>query len=206
MSRTEALLLSLLGGLVVLVFIGGVIALLAPDELLFGQPDTPTPLPPPTLTPTPAFPNFMPTSGAETPPPGEPTPTNTRLPTATPTPPRNPTPTAPFQLPTLAFKPTETPTSPPPTIVLTATPTSTPIPPRRYSVSFEAEDTELEKGDCTELTWKVEGPVTVLLNGEKVETEDQKKVCPTRNTDYTLTTQLEGSAEVQRKIVRVFVR
>jgi hypothetical protein len=109
-------------------------------------------------------------------------------------------------LPTLAFKPTDTPTSPPPTVVITSTPTPTPIPPRQYRVSFEAEATELEKGDCTELVWEVEGPVIVLLNGEKVETEGQKKVCPTRNTDYTLTTQIEGSAEVQRKIVKVFVK
>jgi hypothetical protein len=80
------------------------------------------------------------------------------------------------------------------------------IPPRRYNVSFEAEQTELEEGDCTELIWEVEGQVTVLLNGEKVETAGKKEVCPERDTDYTLTTQIAGSSEIQRKIVRIAVK
>jgi len=188
-----------------LVILVGVFVAFAPYELLFGSAATPTPAATATPTATPTFPSFLPTANLTTPTPAEPTPTNTRLPTSTPLVPATPTATVPFSLPTLAFRPTATPTPIPPTVAVTPSPTPTLIPARQYTVFFEAEETTLEEGDCTHLEWRVEGQVTVQLNGEKVDASDSREICPSRNTDYTLTTQVAGSAEIQRRVVRITV-
>jgi hypothetical protein len=108
-------------------------------------------------------------------------------------------------MPTLVFRPTATPTSPPPTLAVTPPPTPTLVPGRQYNVRFEAEDTELEEDECTNLEWRVEGQATVWLNGDEVDTSGTKKVCPSRDTDYVLTIQIAGSAELRREIIRISV-
>jgi hypothetical protein len=200
----QALVIGSLTGLVLLVFVGGVLLLAAPYEILF-PPNTPTPTSSPTVTPTPTFPNFMPTPNLEPPTPVELTPINTRIPTATPSPAYTPTPTTPFRLPTLAFKPTDTPTSPPPPATLPSSPTATLISSRQYSVFFEAVETELVKGDCTDLEWRIQGQVQVWLNNQPVNLSGTREVGPERDTDYVLTTQVAGSPELRRQIIKIFV-
>lgn len=205
MTRMQALVIGALAGLVLMVFVGGILLLAVPYETLF-PPNTPTLAPSPTVTPTPTFPNFMPTPNMQPPTPAEPTPTSTRIPTATASPAYTPTPTAPFELPTLAFRATDTPTSPPPPPpTLTSSPTATPILSRQYSVFFEAVATELVEGDCTDLEWRVQGQAQVWLNNQPVNTSGTREVCPERDTDYILTTQLAGSPELRRYTVRISV-
>jgi hypothetical protein len=84
-------------------------------------------------------------------------------------------------------------------------PTNTPIPGREYSVLFEAAKTRLDQGECTDLRWRAQGSVTVQLDGQVVPAAGTRKVCPNRNTTYTLTTQLAGSAQVDRKTVSIVV-
>lgn len=205
MTRSQALTLGILAGFVVLVF-GAMIVVLLVDPFTIVAPPTPTPLPPPPPpTATPTFPNFMPTAGP-TATPAPPTPTNTRVPTMTPQPPREPTATVLFSFPTR--RPTATPT------VVTATPipaTDTPIPPsptyppRRYKVSFEADQTTLTEGECTDLKWEVVGAIAVTLDGRSVEPEGEKEVCPDQDTEYKLTVQFPDQARLENETVKINV-
>ncbi len=205
MTRSQALTLGVLAGFVVLVF-GAMIAVLLIDPFTLSTPPTPTLLPPPPQpTATPTFPNFMPTAGP-TFTPAPPTPTNTRVPTVTPQPPREPTATVIFSFPTR--RPTATPA------VVTATPlpaTDTPIPPsptyppRRYKVSFEADDTTLTKGKCTDLKWDVVGAIAVTLDGRSVAPAGEKEVCPDQDTEYKLTIQFPDQARLEHKTIKINV-
>lgn len=205
MTRSQALTIGVLAGFVIVVFMA-MIALLFINPVAQILPPTPSPIPPsPTPAPTPTFPNFMPTAGP-TPPTAEPTPTNTRVPTITLLPTKEPSPTVVFLLPTR--KPTATPTVPTPTPVPA---TNTPIPPtptfppRRYKVSFEADETTITKGDCTNLRWEVVGAVAVTLDGRDVEPEDKKEVCPDKDTEYKLTVQFPDQARLDNKTVEITV-
>jgi hypothetical protein len=80
------------------------------------------------------------------------------------------------------------------------------LPPgRQYSITFEVDRTSIKSGDCTDLVWRIEGSVLVQLDGETVSATGVRKVCPGRDTTYTLTTQLMGSAEVERRTVTIIV-
>lgn len=210
MNRSQATIISLLAGLVILAFIGLGFVLLFPVEQIWISPPTPTAPSSPTATVTPTFPSFLPTPDLSSPTPAEPTATNTRVPTATPAPTETPVPTVNIVLPRPTIKPTVTPTRPvsirP---VLSPTPGNvepTPtIGPLRYSISFEAEDTTLDKGDCTDLVWRVDGPVQVALEGESVALTGRKKVCPEKNTSYELTTQIVGNPQIDRRSIDIQV-
>jgi hypothetical protein len=206
MSKTEALILSVIAGLAALLLIAVVVLLVVPDEVLFPQP---TPTITPTLAPTatPTFPNFLPTPSFETPVSPEPSPTNTRVPTASPIPTRTPTPTVTGVIGILTpfVRPTDTPLptiAPPPTAAI---PTNTPIPGRQYAISFDAAKTTVANGECTDLRWRVEGPATVQLDGQVVPAAGARKVCPNRNTTYSLTIQIADSAQIERRTVTIAV-
>lgn len=205
-NRVQAVIISILTGLVVLVFIGLAAILLLPGEVTLRSTPTSTATIPPTATPT--FPNFMPTAGGVTPTPGEPTPTNTRLPTSTPLPTRTPRPTLIINLPTPVVRPTATPTAaplPPPTVAREPSPTATPLVQRQYSVSFEAEDTSLVEGECTDIIWRVEGAVNIELDGDSVGQSGREKVCPDEDSSYRLTFQIAGSTEIGSREVEILV-
>lgn len=147
----------------------------------------------------------MPTAGP-TPPTAEPSPTSTRVPTVTPRPTKEPSPTVVFLIPTR--RPTATP------IVPTATPvpaTDTPIPPtptfppRRYKISFEADETTLIEGECTDLRWEVVGAVAVTLDDKSVEPEGKKEVCPDKDTEYKLTVQFPDQVRLENQTVEITV-
>ena len=205
MTRSQALTIGVLAGFAIIVFMA-MIVLLFVDPMAQILPPTPSLIPPsPTPAPTPTLPNFMPTAGP-TPPTAEPTPINTRVPTVTPVPTKEPSPTVVFLLPTR--QPTATPIVPTPT---PAPATDTPIPPtptyppRRYKVSFEAEETTITKGKCTDLKWEVVGAVAVTLDGKDVEPEDKKEVCPEKDTEYKLTVQFPDQARLENKTVKIIV-
>lgn len=205
MTRLQATIISILAGLVILVFMGLVVVLLTGETALSPVP-SPSPIVAPTLTPT--FPNFMPTANQITSVPGEPTPTNTRLPTVTPPPTRTPRPTLIISLPSPVVRPSATPTAAPlPVSIPTTGPTPTQTRPaqRLYSVSFEADNTSLRSGDCTDLKWQVQGSVTLQLDGTSVQPTGRKKVCPETDTTYTLTFQVVDSTEIERRQVRIEV-
>lgn len=209
MNRSQAVVISLLIGLVALTFIGLIFFLLFPVERALISPPTPTFTPPSTATPTATFPNFMPTPSLITPTPAEPTPTNTRLPTATPAPSNTPPPTVALSFPEPIVRPTATPLPRPPVGQPFPTPTvnaSPTIATRGYSIAFNATDSIITEGDCTDLEWRVQGPVTVRLEGEPVGLTGRKAVCPGRETSYVLTTQLQGSPQVERHTVTINVR
>ena len=205
MTRSQAITIGVLAGFVLVVFMA-MIVLVFVNPMAQILPPTSTPiLPSPTPAPTPTLPNFMPTAGP-TPPTTEPTPTNTRVPTVTPLPTKEPSPTVIFLLPTR--KPTATPIVPTPTPVPA---TDTPIaptptfPPRRYKVSFEAEETTITKGQCTDLKWEVIGAIAITLDGKDVEPEDEKEVCPDKDTEYKLTVQFPDQARLEHETVTITV-
>lgn len=208
MSRSQALTIGLLMGGVLLVFtLLVVFVLVDPVETFLPPTATPTPAPL-TITPTPTLPNFLPTPAPEMPEP-EPTATFTRVPTATPRPPASPTPTVVLSLPTLAIRPTATAVivdSP----VFIPTPTDTPgaptlVPSRRYSVEFRAEDSTIERGDCTDLEWQTEGVSLVTLDGREVSTSGSREVCPTEDREYELRVQFMDSLRYESKTVKISV-
>ncbi len=205
MTRSQALTIGILAGFVLLVFMAMVVLLFI-NPVTQLVPPTPTPVPPPpTANPTPTLPNFMPTPGP-TPTPAEPTPTNTRVPTVTPQPTKEPSPTVVFSFPTRAPSPTPTmPTLTPVPATETPIPPTPTYPPRRYKVSFEAEDTTITKGDCTNLKWEVVGAIAVSLDGRSVEPEDKKEVCPNKDTEYKLTVQFPDQARLENKTVKITV-
>lgn len=207
MSRSQAIIIGLLVGLVALIFAGLAVLLVVPLDQLLPAASTAVPTAPPAVVPpTATFPNFLPTPERETPTPAEPTPTNTRLPTLTPTQPRLPTPTVVFNLP--EPKPTDTPTPvPTPIPVPTSTPTVRPVTPvpRQYSISFKAKDSTITEGDCTDLEWKVVGATAVRLDGRDVSPSDKKEVCPRRDTTYELTIEFPDRAQFENRTVRVRV-
>jgi hypothetical protein len=200
MTRAQAIILSVLTGLVVLVCVGLFMLILLPNRLIpaFAPPT----LLSPTLAPTPSLPKFLPTGSLHTPV-LDPTATNTRVATPTPAPAKTATPTVNFEL-KMPLNPTATPTPVKIVPVATATPvpTEAAVPGARgYSVSFEADETEVEKGDCTTIRWHIEGAESVILNNQTVEFIGKKKVCPKFETTYQLTVSRPNETElIIRKI------
>lgn len=205
MTRSQALTIGVLAGFVVVVFMA-MIVLLFINPIIFMAPPTPTPVPPsPTATVPPTLPIFLPTPGP-TSTLAEPTATNTRVPTVTSVATKEPSPTVVFLLPTR--RPTATPIVPTATI---APATDTPIaptptfPPRRYKVSFEAEDSTIIKGECTNLKWEVVGAIAVTLDEDSIEPEGKKEVCPDKTTEYKLAVQFPDQARIERQTVKITV-
>ena len=202
MNRSQALTIGILIGFVVLVFMGMIALIFLPYERLLPSWSAPT-SPAPTVTPTPTFPESLPTASLMTPTPAEPTATNTRVPAPTPRPTRTPTPTVLPKLPTFPPKPTATIEIATAAPIPTSTPSPTILPspiPRRYSISFSAKETTITKGDCTDLKWQVEGATTVSLDGESVAASDKKKVCPKKDTRYELAIRLPDGNQLSRTV------
>ena len=68
-------------------------------------------------------------------------------------------------------------------------PTPTPIPsvtPAAVTISFSAEDDEIEKGECTKLRWEVTNAQSVYLDGDGVVGSGSREVCPGSTKSYNL--------------------
>jgi hypothetical protein len=111
---------------------------------------------------------------------------------ATPVPPTT-TPIAPTNTPlpptTTPIPPTSTPPPPSPT---------TPPPPS--IVSFQADPAQVQEGECTTVSWRVEGdPSEIYFDGEGVTSPDSRKRCPSETTSYTLVAKGQGG-EVSKSL------
>jgi len=115
--------------------------------------------------------------------------TATRVP-PTPTPTRPPAPTATRVPPTATrVPPTPTPTTPPPAPSI---------------VSFQANPPSIVVGQCTTLSWAVEGDVIgVWLDGEGAGQYDARDKCPDRTTTYTLVARSAGGEDTDSVTVTV---
>lgn len=197
-SRSVALTIGIVIGFVALGIVGAAVLVIFPYEQVLAP--TATIVPTPTVTPSPTFPRFLPTASLVTPTPEPPTPTGTRLPTVTPRPTMTPVPTRVLLVATISVP------SPTPTADTTAAPvllaTSAP---RFYTVSFEADESVIDSGDCTKLRWQASGSVILRLDGQPAERAGQRRVCPRNDTVYTLEFQVAGSAQVQRTSVTIEV-
>jgi hypothetical protein len=80
--------------------------------------------------------------------------------------------------------PTWTFTPVPPTPSVTPSPTNTSITP--VQVSFTADATGLQAGQCTTLRWNVQFATAVFLNGAGVPGNATQQVCPAQTTTYNL--------------------
>jgi uncharacterized Zn-binding protein involved in type VI secretion len=68
-------------------------------------------------------------------------------------------------------------------------------------ISFTADQTTVKYGDCTTLRWTVENAESVELDGESVDAEGSREVCPTEPTStYVLTVQTSGGKTAQEKV------
>ena len=203
MTRTTAITFTVVLGFLLIGLLGVLFLLLFPYDRLFTPPSTPANTPTVIPTATPTLETFLPTASLVTPTPAEPTPTSTRVPTFTPGPTK--TPTEEIVFPTPIPRPTSTPEAVQPPEQGTTAPTSTLPPQRGVDVEFTADSPVLVRGDCTDLIWQVNGPVTVQFEDETVPLSGTREVCPSRTTDYTLTVQVAGSAEVIPFQVRINV-
>jgi len=70
------------------------------------------------------------------------------------------------------------------TIQVSTRPTDTPVSPAQ--ISFRADQTSIEQGQCTTLRWDVENATAVYLDGDGVMGHDSRQVCPAQNQTYTL--------------------
>lgn len=59
-------------------------------------------------------------------------------------------------------------------------------PPGEVQITFTADRTNLQPGQCAILQWNVQGGFGVNLNGQPVERTGQKQVCPQETTLYRL--------------------
>jgi len=205
-TKLEVFVLSLLAGLVTLVFIGLAVLIIVPFEALPTMAPAPTVVAPIILL-NPTQPSLLPTavevSATDL---VEPSPTNTRVPTVTPLPVKTATPIIAINIPTPIILPSDTPTLMPRPM---ATSTSVPMPtatrfiPLGYQITFSAEKMEVEKSKCTNLRWVVEGASTVTLDGDTVELSGKKKVCPDRNKTYRLEVTLPHEFVVETREVKI---
>jgi hypothetical protein len=95
-----------------------------------------------------------------------------------------------------SIPPTETATAVPPTatpipLTNTPTPTATPAP----QIDFWADALTVTANSCTILRWKVKNVTAVYLDGNGVEGEGQREVCPTQSQTYTLRAVSPGGEE-----------
>jgi len=152
----------------------------ATSVVTVGELETPPP-PTPSAEPTPS-----PMEPAATPLP----PTSTRIPPTTTPIPSTSTPLPPTSTP---IPPTSTPPPPSPTI---------PPPPR--IVSFQADPAQLQEGECTTISWRVEGnPTEIYFDGEGATSPDSRTRCPGETTSYTLVARGPGGEVSQSLTVTV---
>jgi len=83
---------------------------------------------------------------------------------------------------------------PPPT---TAPPTAAP------QIEFSADRTHIQRGECATLTWRVENVREVYLDGEGVAGQGSRRVCPERDTTYTLRVITYNGEEIRQVTITV---
>jgi len=203
----QAFIISVLMGLVALVFIVLVMFIFLPfDRLIIFATSTATITATPSVMATVILPTPMPTTTLTF----TPTATNTRVPTTIPRPSKTPTPPIVRKIPvptliiyrTITPIPTEIALPPPPTL---PSKVITPIVPLEYHVRFEAEEETVFENECTNLTWQVQGGVSITLDGKSVNASGKKKICPKRDTTYRLVVELANNSGTETRKITVKV-
>jgi hypothetical protein len=116
-------------------------------------------------------------------------------PTATSLPPT----TTPVLPTTPPIPPTQTPV--PPTFT---PPPPSPTPPPPSIVSFQANPGQVAEGQCSTVSWRVEGnPSAIYFDGEGVTSPDSRSRCPSESTTYTLSASGPGGEVSQSLTVTV---
>jgi hypothetical protein len=69
-----------------------------------------------------------------------------------------------------------------------------------YSINFGADDTTLNRGECTTLRWDVQGVQAVYLNGNGVAGVSTTQVCPNEDTIYTLVVVRNDGSQDSRQV------
>jgi hypothetical protein len=117
-----------------------------------------------------------------------PTPTIAELPSVTPTPTLVVAPQLPTLTPTMLPRLMPTPTAPviaqQPPLTPTGLPSATATPAPR--ISFWADNTHIDAGECAILYWRVDYVRAVYLDGEGVIGHDSRVICPETTMTYTL--------------------
>lgn len=94
-------------------------------------------------------------------------------------------------------------------LVLTPpTPSPTPerpsvSPPGEVQITFTADRTNLQPGECATLQWSVQGGFGVGLDGQPVEKSGQKQVCPGETTPYRLG--VDTGQTIEERVVKIVV-
>lgn len=89
----------------------------------------------------------------------------------------------PTNQPTLTPAPTFT-ALPPATALPTVLPTATLVP--QTSIDFRADRTSILEGECATLIWQVQNAQSADLDGEAVNLQETRQVCPKQTTSYQL--------------------
>ena len=62
----------------------------------------------------------------------------------------------------------------------------TAAPAAQVSISFWADENQIQQGDCTDLNWNVKHADSISLEGKAVSASGSQQVCPSQSTTYTL--------------------
>ena len=71
--------------------------------------------------------------------------------------------------------------------------------PQAVEISFWADQTQIQQGNCTNLNWNVQNASAVALEGGTVNSSGMQQVCPSQNKTYTLTAS-GASGKIQKSI------
>jgi len=69
-----------------------------------------------------------------------------------------------------------------------------------YSINFGADDTTLDRGECTTLRWDVQGVQAVYLDGNGVAGVSSTQICPNEDTIYTLVVVRNDGGQDSRQV------
>ena len=81
--------------------------------------------------------------------------------------------------------------------------TPTQPPPIQVQISFDADRTSINQGECTLLRWNVQGGYSVQLDDQKVDHTGQQQVCPPQTTTYQLA--VDTGNQLNRNQVSIYV-
>jgi hypothetical protein len=70
----------------------------------------------------------------------------------------------------------------------------------QFSISFSADKSRIDEGECTDIRWRVEGAVAVRFEGDRAAPVDREKVCPKKDTTYRLTVELPDGNRASREV------
>jgi pSer/pThr/pTyr-binding forkhead associated (FHA) protein len=95
---------------------------------------------------------------------------------------------------------------PPPTAAQEFTPAATTEPAPEVAISFTANKTTVQLGECATLRWQVSNAKEVRLDGEQVAATGSRQVCPQEETEVYRLTALSPDGETKEETVVLTVQ